>query len=777
MLSFKDFLILEKSSLNELAKNKKYGLLRQRLNDLLENSPNSEIRSKAKKALELLDKISASVVAEDEDDDVSDEDINSLLDDLTKSLDSLLLSGGEGPQDKINDANAQSSMKNIFNELYKTLQPQAKISEASNFLQRAAALSANKKTLAYSELSTAWSNIAAGLKIVDSFPYNNENFRNSVKFLFGCLILKYTLKSNIFGGEGIKKLDDVTQDESVSREIKKFSADLTIDKSIIDNFPGYDSASLFISGLNEFFEKLDEKAKSFKAEQKAKAKETSNNSTDNLNPEKTKEETSEEKSSSEEKSAEKEIKDIENTKSSEVIDAAKNGERFSLSDSPEVFNRKVANIFGSDDTNGSLLDKYIRMVNEIQPKKAEEPVKEDIYDIVNEARLGTYLKNKLGNIGRVDKEKSADSIQKSLETTIQDMENYKSDFLIKATSLAETALSKTNSIRAREKAVRDLNILKSRYVEKLRECLVHAQRRNRLSEVGLMKKDAKEDINNLKNKAKAAYQNSSFGQTKAYQNELDDKTISSFDKIWNNLDSADKKNLAYAVTSGNLQTLYFKNSILNSLDGNGRISTENLADKLKEVSAKNDFVINDNVNNFIKKLRSSDWATKNKSEIDKLSQEYANYVKAYNIIKPRLLDIVNGKYDNQQNNNTSDDQATKDEIQAAANSPQPQAQNNQQAGTASVVTEAIQSSTAKQALLTLLNSPKDSNALNTLKQIIGFNGDDNLVINSILQFRRENPKIIQKLSQAKATVTTGDADGLPSRLYRNAMRRKIESYI
>lgn len=765
-------MILEKSSLNELAKNKKYGLLRQRLNDLVENSPNSEIRTKAKKALELLDKISASVVAEDDE----GEDINSLLDNLTKSLDSLLLSGGEGPQDKINDANAQSSMKNIFNELYKTLQPQAKISEASNFLQKAAALSDNKKTLAYNELSTAWSNIAAGLKIVDSFPYNNENFRNSVKFLFGCLILKYTLKSNIFGGEGVKKLDDVTQDESVSREIKKFSADLTIDKSIIDNFPGYDSASLFISGLNEFFEKLDEKAKSFKAEQKAKAKESSNNSADNLNPEKAKEEA--EKSSDDEKAAEKEIKDVEDTKSSEVIDAAKNGERFSLSDSPEAFNRKIANIFGSDDTNGSLLDKYIRMVNEIQPKKTEEPVKEDIYDIVNEARLGTYLKNKLGNIGRVDKEKSADSIQKSLETTIQDMENYKSDFLIKATKLAETALSKTNSIREREKAVRDLNILKSRYVEKLRECLVHAQRRNRLSELGLMKKDAKEDINNLKNKAKTAYQNSSFGQTKAYQSELDDKTISNFDKIWDSLDSADKKNLAYAVTSGNLQTLYFKNSILNSLDGNGRASTENLADKLKEVSAKNDFVINDNVNNFIKELRSSDWATKNKSEIDKLSQEYVNYVKAYNIIKPRLLDIINGKYDNQQNNNnTSDDQTTKDEIQAAANSPQPQPQNNQQAGSASVVTEAMQSSTAKQTLLTLLNSPKDSNALNTLKQIIGFNGDDNLVINSILQFRRENPKIIQKLSQAKATVTTGDADGLPSRLYRNAMRRKIENYI
>lgn len=797
--------------LEALAQAKDYGTLETKLNKLTNNS-NPEIAKKSSEALGIVRKLSAaaSLVVQEAD---GDDDLEARLNELTKEIDSLLTKEGSDTQTKINNANAQKKMQEVYNSLYEKYQPQAKIKDATSFLKYTATLASKPKTLSFNELSVALKNVRNG-NALNGVKYNlkDNNFQNSVKFLLGCLVLKYTLKSDIFGGEGIKKIEGVKQDQAVSEAVSSFSSELAIDKSVLDNFKGYNNANSFLSGLEQLFAK----ANSVQEEQQQKPEEKKDLNNANKSEEKPAETNSSETQNGgddeapEIKRDRQELERLEN----EVNNMSSN-ERFRFNDTEEELNRKLEDIFGK---NSKILQAYIERAQETLkdlPKNNQQEVKEEslnIYSILDEAKLNTWIKNNsiLHNIGATSRTLEGERIEGSINSSIRDMKSYQEMFYKKAVKLREIWLRRTNSIAAREKAIKDLNVLRTSFEIKLNQCADHVDKISANNELGNIGKDFK----TIGGKVKGAWDKSRFGQTAAFKKEQDEKTISKFDEVWNKFSNTEKKEIAYAITSGNLAVLRFQGSILNTVE-NGEIQQTNLADRINEIAAKNDFVIEGGINAFLKKLSKSNFYTKNKAEIDKLSDEYVQYIKNYNILKPKLEAILTGRLGersaqqgNQQNTqqqaqpnaqnaqqqtqpNSQQDQQIRDQIQNAANQPQNNGSNNQSTASASVVAEAFfnrnksnqqqgdKLSDGQQALIAVCNNINDTANLQKIRTYTGFQGDDKYLKNSILQFKKENFKEIQQLSLlgAQATVTTGAVSPLPQRMFTKAMRRKVESFI
>ena len=253
---------IKKASLASLVKQEKYDELKNKLNEL-KNNDNKEVAKESKLLLSKVNKltIAASVVTEAEDDEALKAEILK----AAERIDDLLMKDGDDVETVFNNKKALYKMKDVYNQLYEKYRG-GNYDNAAKFLKAAAELFGTKDTLSWKELLQEWKSVSNGQGLHTGLSIKKDDlFIKGVKFLLGCLILKIVLKSDIFGGEGMKKDEGIIPDDAVNKALtllgkKSDGAVLNIDKSITDNFKGLNSSADFIKGLEGFFRKLEKDA-------------------------------------------------------------------------------------------------------------------------------------------------------------------------------------------------------------------------------------------------------------------------------------------------------------------------------------------------------------------------------------------------------------------------------------------------------------------------------------------------------------------------------------
>jgi hypothetical protein len=795
--------------LADLAASEDYKTLETELRKV-SNSDNKEAAEKAKEILPKVEKLlAASVVTEDDNENLKQEIINAC-----KIIDDLVIKGGTSDEEKLSDKEAQGKMKDLYIELYNKYHT-GNLSQAALFLNSAAVLSSDQKTLSWKELALGWKKITAG----ESFNAlglssskapvfkKDDNLVKGVKFLVGCLALKITLGSDIFGGQGIKVLEKegIPNDANVNKAISELKVN-NIDNSVIEQFKGIKSSQEFLSGLEGLFRTLERLSKippkddlEVAKNQPKEEPENKEEKTPEQKPENKEEKTPEQKPENKEENSDKPVEEPASQESTPSGDKFK----VTLKDgkNPDVLDAKIDSYFGKGKE--SIYQKFVNKLYELSKKlnanlgSKEEVTEEGIYSILKDEelineRLGAYIKNRVDNIGRFTL-KNNGNVANSLNRSLKDMEDYQADFLKKAKAYAEIIKSPVESTRKQDKAVQNLNVLAITYKGRLQDCLSHASLKNTLNEVGQTGKDIKDAAISAGKKAKEIYDNTKFGKTAAYDKERVEEASKDFEKIWNKLGNSDKKVLSYAILSGNFLTLSEPSKVMKEKNGQFTRNEKVLDDIVALARETDGFDVRDKneINQFLDNIKETDWFVQHKNELARYEKQYNECVKAYAIFPKKMNEVIKqyqANLKNQQKQNIAN------QVQNAANQPQNnianqiqnaanQPQNVEQANQASVITEEVDENLVNKIIDILRDPVGKQNEIDS--GVISFFGNfsKEAIFNAFLLYRDDgyfDKTILQQPAAAsvQATVTTGAVGTVyPNRLYANAIRRKINPYM
>lgn len=800
----------KKDNLTSLAQEGDYKKLSLELEKLSKNE-NTEVQKKVNLILPKVRQLSAaaSVVTEDE----KEEELRQEIINACKEIDDLILKDNNTPESREQNVAAQEKMKDVYKELYNKYSG-GDLKKAASFLNSVAKISGDQKTLSFEELKVGWGKISAGNQFVGKSFVKDNNLTKGVKFLIGCLCLKLTLGSDIFGGQGVKVLEKegIKTDANVNDAISSLKVQ-TVDKSIEENFNGIRSSENFLKGLEGLFrtlerltkqkpvDDLDPKAQQNKEQPETKPNESPeidavNKDNENTNQSETENNT---ENKTNENSKPSEAPKISDSKTSD----GSNNTSFKItsSDTAEAIKQKVDDFFGdgSNDNRGSLFNYWKQKIEELKNKRLknnnnEEEVNENynIYSIVGEKilneRLGAFIKNRAGisNVGRIslNSDRAQNSMSKMFDTSTQDMENYQSDFVKKAQKYSEIISSPIEGTKSQISARSKLNVLAITYNSRLADCYNHAVSRSRYNEIGLTGKEIGDNVKNIgKGIKKNLWDDTKQGKTEAIDKERIDRAANAFDEVWQKLDKQTKALVAHAILKNDESTLKIDSILMREKNGT-LVPVQSVLKTITDIALSRgdlDVKNKDEVESLLFKISKTEWFNEHKDELMDLERRYNSFEKAYDAVCkeiPMILKAAQTKQPIQNQQQTQNQQQAQN--QEALRQNQVNASetpiNTQAAGTASVVTESFDPNQAME-VVNVLKQP----SLDGCKKIASYFGsfDPDAIYNAILRWTYEpkNKKLLNSVQPVQATVTTSSVGTvIPTRMYAKAIRRRIDKF-